>query len=77
MTIEQQIVRWVMVLPMLILILAFLPISGGGYQFIGIFDADFLGAGVVDGFMLFSEIAAVFIVWLIIEQYAKNAMDYF
>lgn len=75
MTTEQLIIRWVMVVPTLLLMLWFLPITGGGFQYGGIFDGDFLMSGAVDFLKLVFEIAAVLIVWLLFEQYGKRSMD--
>ena len=48
MSIRDHIIYWVFSVPGVILLLLFLPIKGGGYQFAGIFDVDFLCANVID-----------------------------
>ncbi|MHB0936913.1 MAG: hypothetical protein ACYDCO_24110 [Armatimonadota bacterium] len=75
MTTEQLIIRWLMVVPTLLLMLWFLPVEGGGFQYGGIIDGDFLVSGAVDFAKLVFEIAAVLILWLLFEQYGKRSMD--
>ena len=77
MTPEQAILRWVLVIPSLALMLLFLPFTGGGYQYLGVFDTAFLLSGAIDYARLLVEGVALLCVWLLLEQYARSAMDRF
>ena len=71
MNLEQHIIRWVLVAPSLALILLFLPISGDGYQFAGIFDPDFLTSGTIDIVRVIVELVLLMGVALLLEQFVK------
>ena len=74
-TTEQLIVRFVMVVPTLLLMLWFLPIKGGGLQAGGILDVAFLWSGAVNFPILIFEIIGVLILWAVLDQYAMRSMD--
>lgn len=77
MTLEQWITRLLLVLPCLILIVLYLPYHGGGYQYMGITDLDFLGSGTLNYAKLGGEVVALVIVWLLLELYGSKSMDLF
>lgn len=76
MTIEQTIVRYVFLLPTLLLMAIFLPYHGG-YQFLGILDITFLCSGAIDVVQLVVQLVLLLVVWLALEAYASRTMDLF
>jgi len=77
MTLEQWIIRLALVIPSLVLTLLYLPYHGGGYQFLGIIDLDFLMSGTLDYMRLIVQVVALGIVWLLLELYARRTLDMF
>ena len=77
MTLEQWIIRLALVVPTLVLMLLFLPYRGGGYQFLGITDLDFLASGTLDYIRLIVQIVVLGVVWLVLELYARRTLDMF
>ncbi|HEY3415689.1 MAG TPA: hypothetical protein VGM23_02280 [Armatimonadota bacterium] len=76
MNIEQHIVRWLFAVPMLLLALLFLPYQGGGYQFLGIMDREFLLSGALVYARLVVEIVLVVGVALGLDQLVKAKSAY-
>ncbi|MHB9133452.1 MAG: hypothetical protein ACYDBB_20495 [Armatimonadota bacterium] len=77
MTIEQWIVRLILVLPSFVLMLLFLPYKGGGYQFLGILDREFLLSGAIHFPRLLIQVAILLVAWVVLELYAGKSMDLF
>lgn len=77
MSLEQWLLRGLLLAPAVLVCLAWLPIANGGFQFMGLTDGDFLASGTLDIFRLAMEALGLLVVFQVLEQYAKNAMDYF
>ena len=76
MNIEQHIVRWLFGVPCLLLALLFLPYQGGGFEFMGIIDREFLLSGAIDWTRLILELVLIVGVALGVDQLVKTKSAY-
>jgi hypothetical protein len=72
MTRAQQFVRLLFILPSLLLLLVFLPYKGGGVQFLGIADPDFLRSGAIDIVRLVLYAVVILVVGLVFDALVKS-----
>jgi len=71
MSTRQFFVRFALMAPSILLMLLFLPIKGGGYQYAGILDPDFLTSGSLDYSLLAVEVIVLLVLAAVLEQFAR------
>lgn len=69
---EQQIVRWVLIAPSLVLMVLYLPMKGGGVHFAGICDLAFLASGTLDIFRLSVELLILAMLGCTLDYIVKD-----